>query len=397
MIATLPPTCLASADESDLMSRPAVAEAALQLHDMGLPVLPAIAKDGKSVAGTMSGFQKWRRRLPRGKVEQLFTKHPDGCIALLVGHCRLVVVDCDDDNALAIAEVRFGHTPILVRTPSGRGGHLYYRAPSEAVRQANLRQSEGLAIDIKGGKAAYVIVPPSVRPSSGIAYRFERGCWADLQNLPTFNAMAKGTAPRRMVEEGSRNDQLFRRALGFARDCETKAELALKVHVANEAECDPPIPWDEVERIAVSAWRYQEMGQNRVGRGRYVMTPEARFEQLMDVPNAFVLDTRMRLIHEGQRARFAASPKAMAAADVLPGWTVARYRNAIQALVDRGVWALLKKGGRGAGDPSQYGFTDCSLQAAKGTKFAPNTNRTPLALGPNSGQTVAATRRRAAA
>jgi hypothetical protein len=113
----------------------------------------------------------------------------------------------------------------------------------------------------------------------------------------------------------------------------------------------------------------------------------------------------MRLTHEGQRTRFAASPKAMAAANVMPGWTIARYRNAIRILVDRGAWALLKKGGRGADDPHQYGFqygfVDCSLLAAKGTKFAPNTNKTPLSptpdLSPTLRTTAMPTRQRAAA
>ena len=68
-------------------------------------------------------------------------------------------------DRLAIAQDRYGETPILVRTPSGRGAHLYYSAPAEQVRQANLRKAEGLAIDIKAGKGAYVIIPPSVRPS----------------------------------------------------------------------------------------------------------------------------------------------------------------------------------------------------------------------------------------
>jgi hypothetical protein len=308
-----------------------------------------------------------------------------------------VVVDCDDDDALAVAEARFGHTPILVRTASGRGGHLYYRAPIEPVRQANLRRSEGLAIDIKAGKGAYVIAPPSVRPSSGIAYRFERGSWADLQNLPTFNVMARGSVPRRLAKEGNRNHQLFRRALSLARDCETQAELTLKIQVANEVECDPPLPWDEVDEVAVSAWRYQVAGQNRVGRGRYVVTPETRFLQLMDMPDTFAIDTRMRLAHEGLRARFAASPKAMAAANVMPGWTAVRYRHAIRVLVERGVWILLKKGGRGAGDPHEYGFADRSPQAVKGTKSAPNTNKTPRPLFLNSAMPPAPMRRRAAA
>jgi primase-like protein len=124
------------------------------------------------------------------------------------------------------------------------------------VRAANLRRFEGLAIDIKAGKGAYVIAPPSVRPSTGTAYRFGRGGWDDLAGLPTFrvdDTAPAGTERGGPADEGGRNDHLFRRALGLARDCGTSAELALKVHATNEAECDPPLPWDEAERVAASA------------------------------------------------------------------------------------------------------------------------------------------------
>ncbi|MBD0275141.1 MAG: bifunctional DNA primase/polymerase, partial [Acetobacteraceae bacterium] len=288
----------------------------------------------------------------------------------LVGHCRLVVVDCDDDAALAAAEERFGHTPVLVRTPSGRGGHLYYRAPpDQEVLQANLRRSEGLAIDIKAGRGAYVICPPSVRPSNGIAYAFERGGWDDLPDLPEFKATAAGSnVSSRQVAEGSRNNHLFRRALDLAPDCETGDELAVKLHVVNEAECAPPVRQEEVEKTAASAWRCQVERRNWVGQGRYAQVPAERFERLADAPDAFTLDTRMRFAHEGRRDRFAASPKAMAAAakGVMPGWTAARYRKAIRVLVERGVWTLLKRGGRGAGDPHEYGFADRSRPAREG-------------------------------
>ena len=363
---------------------------ALDLHDRGLAVVPAVADDGKSVAGVVNGFQKWSRRLPRAKVEALFTKHSAGCIALLVGHCGLVVVDCDSDEALAIAEVRFGYTPILVRTPRGHGGHLYYHAPTEPVRQANLRKTEGLAIDIKAGKGAYVIAPSSVRPSSGIAYRFERGSWSDLPNLPIYQPGTKanprpqraeeGTAPRRLVEDGSRGNHLFHRALELVRDCETCGELVMKLLVVNEAECDPPMDWAAVERAAASAWKTQAEGRNMVGRGRYVTTPEARFNLLVDKPYAFALDTQMRLNHERLRPRFWASPKGMATGAVMPGWTDKRYRAAIRVLVERGVWVRVKEGGRGAHDPNEYGFADCSPALAKGADSAPNTNKTPRPL-----------------
>ncbi len=373
--------------------QPHMAQEALRLHDIGLAVVPAVAEDGKSVEGVVSGFQVWRRRLPRAKVEQLFMKHPGACIALLVGHCGLVVVDCDSDDALAAAEQRFGHTPVLVRTPSGRGGHLYYRAPpGEEVRQANLRRREGLAIDVKAGKGAYVVCPPSVRPSSGMAYTFERGGWADLPRLPVFRRPpAGGAAPGGQIPDGERGRQLFKRALRLAPDCETAGELALKLHAVNEVECEPPLAWELVDKTAASAWGYQVRGKNRVGRGRYVRVPETRLERLKDDADAFLLDTVLRLKHQGLRTRFAASPRAMERADVLPAWSAKRYRCAIAALVERGVLARLRSGGRGPRDPHLYGFAEGSPEApVLGAEIAPNTNKTPLPPFPEAGMAAAA-------
>ena len=94
-------------------------EDALRLYDLGLAVIPAPAGDGKSVKGTMANFQKWRKRPPRWKTEELFRRYPGANIAILPHLCRprLVVVDCDGDEALNEAVKRYSHSPVLVRTP----------------------------------------------------------------------------------------------------------------------------------------------------------------------------------------------------------------------------------------------------------------------------------------
>jgi hypothetical protein len=354
----------------------ATTAAALSLHDRGLWVIPAVGDDGKSPGGVVRGFQKWSRRPGRDSLADLFKKHTGCTIALLVGHCGLVVVDCDSDAALEVAEYRFGPSPILVRTPSGRGGHLYYEAPDHPVRQANLRLSDGLAIDIKAGKGAVVIVPPSVRPSTGVAYRFERGSWDDLSHLPVFRDMKRHTdAPNDSTER--RNWTLFLRCLRLVRDCETVGELENKALIVNETDFAETLGVAEVEKIVGSAWKIQSEGRNMVGRGRQVVTPEARFELLADKPDALALDMRIRFHHERRRDRFAASPKAMAVAHVMPGWTAQRYRHARNVLVERGVWVVLKEGGKGPRDPYEYGFADRSPTPAKGHEIRPNTNKTP--------------------
>jgi hypothetical protein len=127
-------------------------EEALQIYDLGLAILPAPNGDGKSVKGTISGFSKSEKKIPRDKMKSLFNSHTNANIAILPHLCspRLVVVDCDDDAALAAAEVRYGYSPLLISTPYGSGGHLYYRAPPSQiqVRSRNLRRSHGLAIGL---------------------------------------------------------------------------------------------------------------------------------------------------------------------------------------------------------------------------------------------------------
>jgi hypothetical protein len=234
-------------------------EDALALYDLGLAPIPAPADDGKSVKGTVAHHNKWRWRLSRAETEDLFRKHPGANVAILPHLCRppLVVVDCDDEEALAAAEQCFGPTPLVVQTPREAGGHLYYRAPADGqVRQQNLRRSDGLAIDIKAGPGAVVIVPPSVRPSTGRPYAFLKGDWSLLDRLPVFQAnqllrsvQGGGTGQAGIGEArvpvGGRNDHLFRDLLRLAPACDGAGDLALRAHALNASDFDEPLPWDD--------------------------------------------------------------------------------------------------------------------------------------------------------
>jgi hypothetical protein len=126
-----------------------------------------------------------------------------------------------------------------------------------------------------------------------------------------------------------------------------------------------------VERTAQKAWAYQASGNNWVGRGRRVAVAEDDFAALADEPDALALWMRFQFAHAGRHPRFAASPKGMAAGDVLPGWSSPkRYRKTLAVLVQRGFLLLLHKGGARAGDHDLYALAD------KGARSAPNTNRT---------------------
>jgi hypothetical protein len=385
----------------DLQTAGPMIDEALRLYDLGLAVIPAPAEDGKSVAGTVAHFQKWQRRLPRWKTEELFREHPGASIAILPHLCRprLVVVDCDGDEDLEEGERRYGRSPVLVRTPRDSGWHLYYRAPKgRRVRQRNLR-SQGLVIDIKAGPGAVVIVPPSVRPSSGKPYAFVRGGWEDLASLPVFPLTTKesraGMADGK-VREGSRNNHLFKELLQHAGryGCDGLGAMEGVAHLINERDCQSLLPWDEVIRTAASAWKTHSSGNNWVGQGRRVVVPEPVLTALGDSPEALVLWAHLRLWHEGLRTRFAISPKAMAEAGCILGWSAKRYRKARDVLVERGFLRREHEGGRGMHDPHLFAFAD--PPGNKGAESSPNTNRTPSPLPAASPASAAQLRRKAA-
>jgi hypothetical protein len=98
-------------------------EDALALHDLGLAPALAPAEDGKSVRGAVAHHNKWRRRLFRFATEDLFRKHPGAKVAILPHLCQppQVVVDRDDEAALAAAEQHHGPTPPVTKTPPGTG------------------------------------------------------------------------------------------------------------------------------------------------------------------------------------------------------------------------------------------------------------------------------------
>ena len=111
-------------------------------------------------------------------VKSLAPKHPSANIGIILDLCdpRLTVVDIDDPAFIQTMITRCGHTPLQVSTPSG-GRHLYYRHNGE---KQSIRLN-GEPVDVKAGRG-YVLIPPS---HNGLAeYKFFRGSWAELSNLP---------------------------------------------------------------------------------------------------------------------------------------------------------------------------------------------------------------------
>jgi Bifunctional DNA primase/polymerase, N-terminal/Primase C terminal 1 (PriCT-1) len=206
---------------------------------------------------------------------------------------QITVLDIDTDNEGILADAlrEHGETPFLVRT--GSGYHAYYRYSGEHRR---VRPYANKPIDVLGG--GYVVAPPSL--SAKGQYQIIAGSLDDLANLPPIHAVLDSLRTEARIEEGKRNNTIFRFALEQTRHCDT-FETLLDVMRTRNMDCEPQLTDDVLVSTAKSAWRYEQDGRNLVGRGRAVVTPHALIDELIgESQDAFILLTLLQRHHWGR-------------------------------------------------------------------------------------------------
>jgi hypothetical protein len=141
-------------------------------------------------------------------------------IALLTGLSGVTVVDVDEPGLASQMERRFGDTPLAVKS-GGRGGtHLYYGS-IEGVNPTDLRDSEGIPVEVKAAKTI-VVVPPSVHPETGRRYEFIEGAFdrVTMDALPPFRLealrMDRTVDDVRRILKGERNNWLYHQCMRAA-------------------------------------------------------------------------------------------------------------------------------------------------------------------------------------
>ena len=138
-------------------------EAALEYLERGWAVIPI--KGDKRPAIKWADFQQ--RHPTEEEVVDWWTKWPDYDIAVITGEISgIVVVDCDNEDAVDAAQEAGMQSPIRVKTK--RGLHLYFEHPKDGVRRGpragvNSRGSDWPKInglDFRGD-GSYALLPPS--------------------------------------------------------------------------------------------------------------------------------------------------------------------------------------------------------------------------------------------
>ena len=257
----------------------------------------------------------------------------------------LIDIDSPDEGMVGEAVKLFGESPVLWRTGSGNFA-MPFRHNGE---RRQIRPIPGLPLDVLGG--GYAVAPRSMGAKG--RYEFVHGRVADLDRLPPIHAvldsMRRATAP---IPEGRRNDKLFNFALGQAKHVDTLDALFDVVSTRNDS-CQVPLPRKEVERLAASAWKYEQDGRNLVGRCKAVLMPHSMIDGLMyEDPDAFLLLVRLQRHHWNREFAIA-----NAMANTMPGggWPRKRLAAARAKLEDRSLVKIVMPKGRRV--PALYRLT----------------------------------------
>jgi putative DNA primase/helicase len=224
---------------------------ALRYAAKGIPVLPCRGKlpltpHGVHDATTAPGeIAKW----------------PESCnVGIATGH-GLVVLDVDPrhggDDALHELERVHGKLPATASVVTGGGGQHYYFA-AHGLGSSSGKLGPGL--DLKG-EGGYALAPRSTHPETGRAYE-----WDDSSKpapLPGWIrerlTATNGAAPPvdEVIAAGERNGTLASVAGSIRRRGAGEEEIAAALLVMNRLRCKPPLPENEVGRIASSVCRYE--------------------------------------------------------------------------------------------------------------------------------------------
>src|SRR5262245_3887132 len=245
------------------MSRvPQFLQAALVYISLGLAVFPV--RPGTKVPLTQRGHLDATTELCA--VENWWHRWPDAGVGIACRPSGIVVLDQDPrnggDETLADLQRRHGPLPATWRSLTGGGGlHVIFRAQADT---ALVDGAIAPGSDLKAN--GYIVAPPSRHPS-GRRYAWECGyepgalplaaapAWLLERNRRRDDRLRFDGTPL-VLREGARNTYIFRLAAAFRGYGLNAHAIHACLSIINREHAIPPLPEDEVARIAASAARY---------------------------------------------------------------------------------------------------------------------------------------------
>jgi hypothetical protein len=231
----------------------------------GIPTFPVDGSKKPLVRSFLRIGQRYSGEL--GRNPKFANVDGVGFAAGRASRITIIDIDCKSERELTRSLERHGHTPLIAGTPSG-GHHLYYRHNGE---RRHIRPWSNLPVDLLG--AGLAILPPTIAGKG--RYQFIEGNITDLDRLPHIQHTPPLASDAPPTQRGTRNRDLFRHCMKAARHCDTLDDL-LDVAMTFNNQLLEPLDDTEAIKVATSAWRYEETGQNYVGQhGAFFTTSEA--------------------------------------------------------------------------------------------------------------------------
>jgi len=203
------------------------------------------------------------------QVKQWWTRWSDANIGLSCGPSGIVVIDLDAreegiDNWAELAGKMEIDDNTVTSLTGGGGQHLFFKVPPD-IKISNSVGRLGPGIDVRAD-GGYVVVPPSIHPN-GKRYEWEVSHHPDnCPILPLPQALITLLEDKKQhpvlpatggkIAEGGRNDYLASLAGTMRRRGMSRNGIEAALQIENQERCLPPIPEDEVRKIAGSITRY---------------------------------------------------------------------------------------------------------------------------------------------
>ena len=217
----------------------------------------------KDATMQVAAISKWRRDWPAAN------------IGIATGKISgILVVDVDVKNngfeSLARLSKDYGSsiTDTLTSDTGGGGLHLVYKSPEQVVKTNAGQLAPGIDIRSCGG---YIVAPPSIH-MSGKTYAWRNGLYEPARIPDTLlgailDSQSKkstgiGSALPSSIKEGERNNTFFRYAASLRGQGLGREAIEKQLLEENQLRCKPPLPKEEIHRIASSVGKY---GKGRLG------------------------------------------------------------------------------------------------------------------------------------
>lgn len=241
---------------------------AIEYAKMGLAVFPL--KERNKVPLTANGFKD--ATTDQIIIKKWWEMYPNANIGIATGQTSgIAVIDLDEDEDRGISGYETLNKwfndegckfPDTWRAITGGGGyHIIFKTDRAIKSRVNVM--DGIDIRADGG---YIVAPPSIHPN-GTLYEWEDApnetplvSLKDDEDIEYFfdtiqvrGAESKVLEVPQVIEQGGRNDMLYRLACSLQAKGLTDQTITDAVMAENKAKCNPPLSDREVKTLIKSA------------------------------------------------------------------------------------------------------------------------------------------------